>query len=133
MTDPLGLNLISLGDGDECGNFALIGLEIVRVHGLIGDLILCKVSADLVKAVFSGVKSSLEVLDLLGMVFVAFIEGAEEAIYEALQVFGSHFKNGQRGGYSSWGEWECEIGGILGFFGQWWYRQGSDRGRRRFV
>ena len=130
---PLGLYLEAFSNGYESGDFALIGLKVVRAHGFVFLLVLGKATADLVKAFLSGVKPPLEVLDLLIVLLVSFIEGLEEAVNEAPQVFGSHFKDSQCSGHGPWGEGEREGGGILGFLSWWWYGKGGGRGDRGLV
>ena len=129
---PLGLHLEAISDRDEGHDFALIGFEIIGVHGFVLLLILSKAGADFVKTFFSGVKPPLEVLDLLDVIFVAFVKGLEEAVNKAPQVFRSHFKNSQRSGCGSWREGECEGSCILDFLGRWWYGQGHNGGGRGF-
>ena len=121
MAHPLGLHLEAVGDWNEGCDFALIGLEIVGMHGLVLLFVLSETGADFIKTFFGSVKPPLEVLDLLVVLLVAFVKGLEETINEAPQVFGSHFKNGQCSGHGSWGEGECEGGSILGLFDWWWY------------
>ena len=59
---PFSLDLESLCDGDECGNFALIGLEIVRTFRLVRSLVFGKAGADLTKALLGCLESSLDLL-----------------------------------------------------------------------
>ena len=98
---PFGLDLESLCNGDECGNLALIGLEIVGAHRFVLLLVLGKASTDFIETSFGGIKPPLKVLDLFGMVLVAFVEGAEEAIDKAPQIFRGHFEDSQRCGCGS--------------------------------
>ena len=130
---PLGLHLEAIGDGNESGDFALIGLEVVGAHGFVLLFILSEATADLVKTFLGGVEPPLEVLDLLVVLLVTFVKGLEEAINEAPQVFGGHFKNGQCGGCGSGREGEREGGSILSFLNRWWYGEGRGRGCRGLV
>ena len=130
---PLGLHLEAVGDGNESGDFALIGLEVIGVHGFVLLFILSEAIAGLVKTFFGGIEPPLEVLDLLVVLLVTFVEGLEEAIHEAPQVFGGHFKNGQRGGRGSGREGEREGGCILSFLNRWRYGERRGRGHRGLV
>ena len=130
---PLGLHLEAVGDRDEGCDFALIGFEIIGAHGFVLLFILGEAIADLIKTFLGGIEPPLEVLDLLVVLLITFVEGLEEAINEALQVFGGHFKNGQCGGRGSGREGEREGGSILSFLNRWRYGERRGRGHRGLV
>ena len=130
---PLGLHLEAISDRDEGRDLALIGFEIVGAHGFVLLLILGKVIADLIKTFLGSVKPPLEVLDLLVVLLITFVEGLEEAINEALQIFRGHFKNGQCSGHGSGREGEREGGSILSFLNRWRYGERRGRGDRGLI
>ena len=101
---PLGLHLKTIGDRDKGCDLALIGFEIVGMHGFVLLFILSEATTDLIEAFFGSINPPLEVLDLLSVVFVPLVEGLEEAIDEAPQIFRGHLKNGQCSGRGSWEE-----------------------------
>ena len=122
MAHPFGLHLEAVSDWNEGCDLALIGFEIVRVHGFVLLLVLGKAGADFIETFLDGVKLPLEVLDFFGVVLVAFVEGAEKTIDEAPQIFRGHFKDGQHCGSGPWGEGERKRGGVLlSFIDRWWY------------
>ena len=118
---PFGLDLESLCDGDECGNFALIGLEIVGTLRLVRRLVFGEAGASFLKTFLGRSKPALDLLELFCVSLVAPVKGLQKSIDEAPQIFGGHLQDSQRRGSGSWGEGEREVGGILVLLNRWRY------------
>ena len=83
MAHPLGLHLETISNRYKDGDFTLVGFEVVGMHWFILLLVLGKATTDLIEAFFSSVELPLEFLHLLGMLFVAPVEGLEKPIDKA--------------------------------------------------